>query len=50
MADFARRRIDAARTALSLRAFGVSEFATANVNDFQGCGFATVWNPLIDKP
>lgn len=46
--DFARRRIYDARTALSLRAFGVTEFATANTRDFAGFGFARVWNPLDD--
>lgn len=45
---FARRRIYDARTALALRAFGVTEFATANVRDFGGFGFARVWNPLAD--
>lgn len=44
--SFARRRIYDARTALTLRAFGVTEFATANVKDFEGLGFAKVWNPL----
>jgi len=44
--DFARRRIYDTRTALSLRAFGVTEFATANLKDFQGFGFEKVWNPL----
>ena len=43
----ARRRIYDTRTALCLRAFGVSEFATANVKDFEGLGFTTVWNPLL---
>jgi len=43
----ARRRIYDTRTALCLRAFGVTEFATANVKDFDGFGFAKVWNPLI---
>jgi toxin-antitoxin system PIN domain toxin len=42
----ARRRIFDARTALALRAFGVTEFATANVKDFEGFGFQKVWNPL----
>lgn len=45
----ARRRIYDTRTALCLRAFGVTEFATANVRDFEGFGFAEVWNPLLDK-
>jgi predicted nucleic acid-binding protein len=44
--DFPRRRIDDARTALALRAFGVTRFATANVRDFEGLGFDRVWNPL----
>ena len=44
--DFARRRIYDTRTALSLRAFGVTEFATANEKDFQNFGFQKVWNPL----
>lgn len=43
---FAYRRIYDARLALSLRAHGVTEFATANVKDFQDYGFARVWNPL----
>lgn len=43
---FARRRIFDARTAIALRAFGVRDFATANVKDFQGLGFRNVWNPL----
>ena len=41
----ARRRIYDTRTALALRAFGVTEFATANVKDFEGFGFVKVWNP-----
>ncbi|HEY5791968.1 MAG TPA: VapC toxin family PIN domain ribonuclease [Chthoniobacterales bacterium] len=47
--NFARRRIYDSRTALTLRAFGVTHFATANVKDFQGFGFERVWNPLIDS-
>lgn len=43
---FARRRIYDARMALSLRRKGVSEFATANVKDFERFGFLRVWNPL----
>lgn len=45
----ARRRIYDARTALCLRAFGVSEFATANVKDFEGFGFKKVWNPVTQS-
>jgi len=45
--DFARRRIYDLRTALCLQAFGVTDFATANVKDFEGTGFAKVWNPVL---
>ena len=44
--DFARRRIFDLRTAFCLQAFGVTDFATANVKDFADAGFARVWNPL----
>lgn len=44
----ARRRIYDTRSALCLRAFGVTEFATANMKDFEGLGFERVWNPLAD--
>jgi uncharacterized protein len=44
--DFSRRRIYDARTALTLRRQGVTDFATANVKDFKGFGFRRVWNPL----
>ncbi len=37
------------RTALALQAFGVTEFATANIKDFEGLGFAKVWNPIANK-
>ena len=43
---FARRRGYDTRLALTLRHHGVTEFATANVKDFQGFGFTRVWNPL----
>ena len=43
---FARRRIYDVRTALTLQAAGIDEFATANVKDFNGLGFQRVWNPL----
>ena len=36
-----------ARLALTLRHHGVTEFATANLKDFEGFGFAKVWNPLL---
>ena len=42
----ARRRIYDTRTALALRVFGVTEFATATVKDFEEFGFAKVWNPV----
>jgi toxin-antitoxin system PIN domain toxin len=45
--QFARRRLFDARTAISLRHNGVTEFATANVKDFQDFGFTRVWNPLL---
>lgn len=44
--DFAFRRIIDARLALTLYHHGVREFATTNVRDFEGLGFARVWNPL----
>ncbi len=44
--DFARRRIYDARLALTLRRQGITEFATANIKDFNGFGFDRVWNPL----
>lgn len=43
---FARRRIFDARLALTLRHYGVTEFATQNLKDFQGFGFTLVTNPL----
>lgn len=44
--NFARRRIYDLRIALCLQSFGVTEFATANVKDFEGLGFAKIWNPV----
>ena len=44
--SFARRRIIDVRLARTLLAHGVDEFATANVADFKGLGFARVWNPV----
>ena len=44
--SFARRRAYDWRAALSMLRLGVKEFATVNVKDFQGMGFAKVWNPL----
>ena len=45
-ADFPRRRIYDLRIALCLQAFGVTDFATANVKHFEEAGFARVWSPL----
>lgn len=42
----ARRRAYDCRTARTLRHFGVTEFATENLKDFEGFGFSRVWNPL----
>lgn len=47
--QFARRRIYDVRTGLTLLAFGVSDFATANTKDFKNLGFKRVWNPLNDS-
>lgn len=47
--DFARRRIIDARLALTLRAAGVTEFATRNTADFAGFGFERLFDPL-DTP
>jgi toxin-antitoxin system PIN domain toxin len=44
--DFARRRSFDWRLALSLMSQGVTDFATVNVVDFKGFGFARVWNPM----
>lgn len=44
--DFAFRKLYDTRSALTMTSQGVTEFATVNVKDFQGLGFAKVWNPL----
>ena len=44
--NFARRRSFDWRLALSLLRQGVTDFATVNTKDFEGFGFARVWNPL----
>jgi predicted nucleic acid-binding protein len=44
--NFAFRKLYDARSALSMTAQGVTEFATANVKDFEGLGFRKVWNPI----
>ena len=40
------RAIVDARLALTLRHHGVTQFASANVRDFEDFGFERVWNPL----
>lgn len=47
---FAFRRLYDMRTALTMVAQGVTEFATANVKDFEDAGFQKVWNPLTGYP
>ena len=44
--DFAFRKIYDTRSALTMTAQGVTEFAMVNVKDFEGLGFRKVWNPL----
>lgn len=44
--SFAFRRLYDVRSALTLTAQGVTRFATVNVKDFAGLGFAHVWNPI----
>ncbi len=41
-----RRHIFDIRLAKTLQAHGVTEFATANLKDFENLGFKRVWNPL----
>jgi hypothetical protein len=43
---FAFRKLYDTRSALTLTAQGVTEFATVSVKDFEGLGFRKVWNPL----
>jgi toxin-antitoxin system PIN domain toxin len=45
-ADFPYRRIYDVRLALTLRHYGITEFATRNVKDFQDFGIKKVWDPL----
>ena len=45
--DFAFRKLYDTRSALTMTAQGVTEFATANVKDFEGLGFRKVWNPIV---
>lgn len=43
---FAFRKLYDTRSAITMTAQGVTEFATVNVKDFEGLGFQRVWNPL----
>ena len=45
-----RRVIFDARLALTLRHYGVTDFATRNEAHFSGFGFGRVWNPLLRTP
>lgn len=45
--NIARRRIYDLRIALTLRAFGVTGFATANLKDFESLSLFRVFNPLV---
>jgi len=47
--DFAFRRLYDARSALTMTAQGVTDFATTNVKDCEGLGFRKVWNPLVSS-
>ncbi len=44
--SFAFRKLYDTRSALTMIAQGVTEFATQNVKDFEGVGFRKVWSPL----
>jgi uncharacterized protein len=44
--ELAYRRIFDLRLAATLRAHGVTDFATRNLKDFHKQGFKRVWNPL----
>lgn len=45
---FAFRKLYDTRSALTMTAQGVTEFATANVKDFEGLGFRRIWNPITN--
>lgn len=47
--NFAFRRLYDVRLALLLTLQGVTEFATTNGKDYEGLGFAKVWNPLTTR-
>jgi hypothetical protein len=45
--DFARRGIFDAQLALTRKQASVTEYATANIKNYEGWDFEKVWNPLI---
>ena len=47
VAGFAYRKIFDIRLAETLRHHGVDAFATRNTRDFDGCGFARVFDPCL---
>ena len=47
--DFAFCKLYDTRSALTMTALGVTEFAMVNVKDFEGLGFRKVWNPVPNK-
>jgi predicted nucleic acid-binding protein len=46
--DFAFRKLHDVRSALTMISQGVTDFATANLKDFEGLGFRRVWNPIAE--
>jgi toxin-antitoxin system PIN domain toxin len=45
-AKFGFRHLYDLRSALTMMAQGVTEFATVNIKDFEGLGFRKVWSPI----
>ena len=43
------RRIFDIRLALTLLRFGVTDFATTNLKDFEGLGLERIFNPLEER-
>ena len=48
--DHVLGRVYDARSALTITAQGVKDFATVNIKDYEGFGFRRVWNPLAIQP
>ena len=46
---FAFRQLYDTRSALTMTAQGVTEFATVNVKDYEGLGFRKVWDPIANE-